>query len=84
MRPLLGAQCRPNFNLLLADDRSRGAAVVGLAPVGGVAHEVGQGQQERGPVQEPVERQQECDPARPRGGGCVDGDGLPQVAQSGP
>lgn len=45
-------------------------------PVGRVAHEVGEGQQERGPVQKPVGWQQECQPARARGGGCMEGDGT--------
>lgn len=39
-------------------------AVVGLSPVGGVAHEVGQGQHQRDVVQDPVERQQERKPHR--------------------
>ncbi len=34
--------------------------------MGRVAHEVAQGQQERGPVQRPIERQQERQPARAR------------------
>ena len=52
-------------------------------PVGGVAHEVGQGQQERRPVQDPVERQEECKPHREPSPECSggmerDGGGIAQ------